>query len=421
MKIIFDTFDFMGLWQGDRDRRMMLLRHVMMWLIIWIVYNIDLITAWAGDGPMLSLLTVAGCMVSVYLSLPYSKRLIFDRISTDHEFKLTNKILIQLCKRVVLYAFLGSILSFVISLVLNSAWLYYDNTQNFWDSLEKCSSLFKTTYHSLITVDSANSANFVVQFFRFICEKDNHIVAFIFSFIRNWPEAFMSTAAFILWEAMIIIERQNRQIEKSRLVKETLANSDMIHGLMNVYFASTDALKDFSQFLSAENQGELQKLITLQETIGKLQRFRFSLIKDNEHLVYLEYEIKAIRWMMKIVTYGSINVIFKEDIEDVEPRQTMIVPGILTELVWNAIKHSKVDDPKQKIDITVELAIKDNEIKFYIENPIGNKSEKSTNSGLNILERRLDIEYGKGNYSFNLSKEQKEKVQFVAALSLPIK
>ncbi len=214
-------------------------------------------------------------------------------------------------------------------------------------------------------------------------------------------------------------EAQSLEIEKMRLIKDTLTQKDILHDMMNSFFAQTDALKDIAEHLDIEDKSKLERIINLQEDIGKLQRFRYSLIKDNEDLVLVEYELKALIWMRNILASKNPNIVFQEDIESIEDGKYLIVPGVLSELLWNAYKHSKKADKSQKVVITLELAVVDDKIKFYIENPIGNVSSKnSSKSGLDLIEKRLKMEYGEGKYSIEIGQNQANN--FIVSLQLPI-
>jgi two-component sensor histidine kinase len=215
-------------------------------------------------------------------------------------------------------------------------------------------------------------------------------------------------------------EAQRLEIEKMRLLKDTLSQSDIIHTMMNSFFAQTNALKDIAEHVGMEDKSKLQQIITLQEDIGKLQRFRYSLINDNEDLVLLKYELKALMWMCSIFTSKNNNIRFIEDIENVEDEKHLIVPGIISELLWNSYKHSRFKDKSKKIDIVIELAVIEGKIKFYVENPIGDIKEKGSNSGLVILQKRLNLEYGEGNYILTISNDKNVNT-FIVSLELPIK
>jgi two-component sensor histidine kinase len=232
-----------------------------------------------------------------------------------------------------------------------------------------------------------------------------------------------TTAVFLLWEAMIVLEKQSVKIEKTRLLKDALAHSDWIHALMNTFFSQTDDLKKISKRLDGQNKTDLDKTALLQEDIGKLQRFRLSIIKENEDLVLLEYEIKALQWMKNIVTSKNQNIIFQEDFEDINENKYWIVPIILSELLWNAYKHSSFEDDKKKIYIPIGLAIVEDKINFYIENPLGDNKGRSSGLGTKTIRKRLELEYGKENFSLDSSKKQNEDGSFnyIVKLELPIK
>jgi two-component sensor histidine kinase len=182
-------------------------------------------------------------------------------------------------------------------------------------------------------------------------------------------------------------------------------------------------LKQISQRLEGQNKIDLDKTALLQEDIGKLQRFRHSIIKDNEDLVLLEYEIKALQWMKNIVTAKNSNIIFQEDFEDIDENKYWIVPIVLSELLWNAYKHSSFEDETTNIYIPIELAIINDKILFYIENPVGDKKNKSTGTGTKTIRKRLELEYGKHNFKLDSSKKQNEDGSFnyIVKLELPIK
>ena len=407
-------------WKTQPMFKKRVLRHLIMWLVIYLIYNIDLITAWAGQGVALSGLTVIACSVSVYLTLPYVQRNIFDRLE-EHDFSLNNQILLQFIGKLFLYALIGSIISFIVSLahcLPFADWslgtfftnLYYD----------KGSSLYHTSYKSL---SDSTKLNWVTSTAESILGSQKR-AAFFFSFIRNFPEAVTTTAVFTLWDAMIAIEKQGKKIEKLQLLKEMLGQQDWIHALMNTFFDQTAHLEKIAKTLQPEDKKRLDAIIELQKAVGKLQRYRHSLIKDNDELVALKYEIQAMTWMQEIVKEHNPKIIFAEDIETIS-ENIQIVPGTLMELIWNSYKYSKFTDKTQISNITVELAIKENQIWFFIKNPVGDKNTKAntTQSGIKTLRKRLDLEYGK-NYSFKseIVKNLDENLNYYEVqLKLPIK
>ena len=421
-------------WKTQPMFKKRVLRHLIMWLVIYIIYNIDLITAWAGQGVALSGLTVIACSVSVYLTLPYVKKNIFDRLE-DHDFSLNNQILLRFIGKLFLYALLGSIVSFIFSLAhclpfgdWNWNWNWNWNWDTFFKNLKIDSSLYHTSYNSL--ADSVNKALSDTTALNWVTKNALSILgttentAFFFSFIRNFPEAVTTTAVFTLWDAMIAIEKQGKKIEKLQLLKEMLGQQDWIHALMNTFFDQTAHLEKIAKTLQPEDKKRLDAIIELQKAVGKLQRYRHSLIKDNDELVALKYEIQAMTWMQEIVKEHNPKIIFAEDIETIS-ENIQIVPGTLMELIWNSYKYSKFTDKMQISNITVELAIKENQIWFFIKNPIGDKNTKAntTQSGIKTLRKRLDLEYGK-NYSFKseIVKNLDENLHYYEVqLKLPIK
>jgi LytS/YehU family sensor histidine kinase len=136
-------------------------------------------------------------------------------------------------------------------------------------------------------------------------------------------------------------------------------------------------------------------------------------------LVLVEYELKALIWMRNILASKNPNIVFQEDLENIEEGKYLIVPGVLSELLWNAYKHSKKTDKSEKVHIAIELAITNNAINFYIENPIGDKIvQNNTKSGLDLIQKRLKMEYGEGNFTMEI---RTESGKFIVSLQLPIK
>ncbi len=102
-------------------------------------------------------------------------------------------------------------------------------------------------------------------------------------------------------------------------------------------------------------------------------------------------------------------------------KKTMIRPLLLIPLVENAFKHGARNSKKNSY-ITIDLKINSSEINFKVENSFS-KSTKPIKVqvggiGLANIKKRLEINYGKENFSLNTFEE---KNKYIAELIVKLK
>lgn len=269
-----------------------------------------------------------------------------------------------------------------------------------------------------------------LNWFRNVPEAIINILSFpVFVYCLHWYRANVpllrenESQRLNLESQKMEIEKWKLEIEKAQIEKDVLTNADLTHTLMGSFFLQTDGIKEVAETLDKDKKARLEEIVKLQENIGKLQRFRYSLIVDNCDLVLIEYELKALKWMQSIIESSNSKITFVNDFEHVEDGRFLIVPNIMSELLWNAFKHSHFKDRSRDIQIVMEVAIDETSIKMYLENPIGDVVNHGTKSGLATIHKRLDMGYGAGNYKFsqNTIASSNSEVKFVVQLELPVK
>jgi two-component sensor histidine kinase len=452
--------------------------HLFLWAGVWVVLYINLLGAWSNDVMTLTSFAIIACAPAVYLSRYFYEKLILE----DIEIKLS-KNLIFLAVAFIMSALSGSIASYYLGSCWAGDWekdpLYettyqgvHKGVETGWignvafnkDSVKLCL-ISKEIFCQFYEMGKNGTENGTEK-----VAKATKNTAWCISYIRNFPEALWAIFIFIAWEVIIgmikkrkeleaknaeieqqkddldaknreikekndalksknaEIKAQNKEIQLSMVSRELLAQNDVIHDLMNTYFAGTESLKGFAKQanLADSEQKKLNRIIQVHESVGELQRFRYASILNSASLVPLSDEIEGLKLMIQVIKYLRPNIKFNEDIEtdtETDTDRYFVVPSLFGELLWNAQKHSKNTDQSKTVEITISLAIQANQsIYFYIENPIGNKpTQNTTKTGLDLIEQRLNLQYEQGDFSFETSIEDPHSDNFSAKLIVPLK
>ena len=103
-----------------------------------------------------------------------------------------------------------------------------------------------------------------------------------------------------------------------------------------------------------------------------------------------------------------------------EIKQTMIKPLLLIPLVENAFKHGARNSEKNPY-ININLIVTKSLINFKVENSFKNPTKKIKQQiggiGLSNVKKRLELNYGKGNYELNTFNE---KNKYIAELKVSL-
>jgi LytS/YehU family sensor histidine kinase len=191
-----------------------------------------------------------------------------------------------------------------------------------------------------------------------------------------------------------ILEEQKMQLE----VEKSQANFNFLKAQINPHF-----LHNTLNFLYAKSLPYSSELSEGILTLADIMRYALSEGNAKDGKAPLKDEIEHVRNVIKINQLrfsNNLNVRF--DVEGVVNGHT-IIPFVLITLVENAFKHGDVKSTSDPVDI--KLKINNNVLYFYCRNKkkTGPK-ELSTGIGLDNINKRLDLAYGK-NYRFDVKEE----------------
>jgi two-component system, LytTR family, sensor kinase len=191
-----------------------------------------------------------------------------------------------------------------------------------------------------------------------------------------------------------ILEEQKMQLE----VEKSQANLNFLKAQINPHF-----LHNTLNFLYAKALPLSPDLSEGILTLSDMMRYALSEGNSKDGKAPLKDEIEHVRNVIKIQQLrfnNSLKVNF--EVEGVI-NGAMIIPFVLITLVENAFKHGDLKNPDAPIDI--KLKVEHQKLYFYCRNrkKTGPK-ELSTGIGLDNIEKRLDLAYGK-NYRFKVKDE----------------
>lgn len=191
-----------------------------------------------------------------------------------------------------------------------------------------------------------------------------------------------------------ILEAQKMQLE----VEKSQANFNFLKAQINPHF-----LHNTLNFLYAKSLPYSTELSEGILTLSDIMRYALSEGNAKDGKAALKDEIEHVRNVIKINQLrfsNNLNVQF--DVEGVVNGAT-IIPFVLITLVENAFKHGDLKNTEYPIEI--HLSVKNSKLSFYCRNKkkMGPK-ELSTGIGLDNIQKRLDLAYGK-NYSLKVKDE----------------
>jgi two-component system LytT family sensor kinase len=191
-----------------------------------------------------------------------------------------------------------------------------------------------------------------------------------------------------------ILEAQKMQLE----VEKSQANFNFLKAQINPHF-----LHNTLNFLYAKSLPYSSELSEGILTLSDIMRYALSEGNARDGKAPLKDEIEHVRNVIKINQLRfSNNLNVKFNVEGVVNGAT-IIPFVLITLVENAFKHGDLKSTEYPIEIN--LVIDHSKLYFYCRNKKKNgPKELSTGIGLDNIQKRLDLAYGK-DYSLNVKDE----------------
>jgi two-component system, LytTR family, sensor kinase len=203
---------------------------------------------------------------------------------------------------------------------------------------------------------------------------------------------------FFLWDERKqrkVLEEQKMQLE----VEKSTANFNFLKAQINPHF-----LHNTLNFLYAKSLPYSEELSEGILTLSDIMRYALSEGNARDGKAPLKDEIEHVRNVIKINQLrfsNKLNVQF--DVEGVA-NGAMIIPFVLITIVENAFKHG--DLKNTDAPIVVKLKIDANRLYFFCKNrKKSGPKELSTGIGLENIQKRLDLAYGK-DYDFKVLDEE---------------
>lgn len=191
-----------------------------------------------------------------------------------------------------------------------------------------------------------------------------------------------------------VLEAQKMQLE----VEKSQANFNFLKAQINPHF-----LHNTLNFLYAKSLPYSSELSEGILTLSDIMRYALSEGNAKDGKAPLKDEIEHVRNVIKINQLRfSNNLNVKFDVEGVV-NGASIIPFVLITLVENAFKHGDLKSTQHPIEIS--LVVDHSKLSFYCRNKKKNgPKELSTGIGLDNIQKRLDLAYGK-DYSLNVKDE----------------
>jgi two-component system LytT family sensor kinase len=191
-----------------------------------------------------------------------------------------------------------------------------------------------------------------------------------------------------------VLEAQKMQLE----VEKSQANFNFLKAQINPHF-----LHNTLNFLYAKSLPYSSELSEGILTLSDIMRYALSEGNSKDGKAPLKDEIEHVRNVIKINQLrfsNNLNVQF--NVEGVVNGAT-IIPFVLITLVENAFKHGDLKSTDHPIEIS--LVVNHSKLSFYCRNKKKNgPKELSTGIGLDNIQKRLDLAYGK-DYLLNVKDE----------------
>lgn len=192
-----------------------------------------------------------------------------------------------------------------------------------------------------------------------------------------------------------VLEAQKMQLE----VEKSTANFNFLKAQINPHF-----LHNTLNFLYAKSLPYSQELSEGILTLSDIMRYALSEGNAKDGKAPLKDEIEHVRNVIKINQLRFSNTLHVQfDVEGVVNGAT-IIPFVLITLVENAFKHGELKNTTDPI--TIKLRVENNKLYFYCRNrKKSGPKELSTGIGLENIQKRLDLAYGK-DYIFHVKDEE---------------
>jgi sensor histidine kinase YesM len=192
-----------------------------------------------------------------------------------------------------------------------------------------------------------------------------------------------------------ILEEQKMQLE----VEKSTANFNFLKAQINPHF-----LHNTLNFLYAKSLPYSEELSEGILTLSDIMRYALSEGNARDGKAPLKDEIEHVRNVIKINQLrfsNTLNVQF--EVEGVVNNAT-IIPFVLITLVENAFKHGDLKNTSDPI--AVRLSVYNDKLFFYCRNrKKSGPKELSTGIGLENINKRLDLAYGK-DYEFKVKDDE---------------
>ena len=236
----------------------------------------------------------------------------------------------------------------------------------------------------LLTIISLSTLFLYVAFSFLSLSRAN---SFILAFVNSLVVLVFSTAISYAYKGILLQiqyeKTKRRQVEAELKLLQSQVNPHFLFNTLNNIYAQ-----------NLQNHEEANEMIL---QMADLMRYQIESAKKNE--VQIEDEIEFLEnyiALEKRRLTDKITVSFVADIA--ENLDVKIPPMLFIPFVENAFKHGINTEGASFIDIYLD--IKQNAIVFKIENPIPLRKQKvkSTNTGLDNIQKRLALLFGEKHH-----------------------
>src|SRR5215211_2873226 len=191
-----------------------------------------------------------------------------------------------------------------------------------------------------------------------------------------------------------VLKEQKMQLE----VEKSQANFNFLKAQINPHF-----LHNTLNFLYAKSLPYSTELSEGILTLSDIMRYALSEGNAKDGKAPLKDEIEHVWNVIKINQLRFSNKLNVEFEVNGSVDNLHIIPFVLITLVENAFKHGDLKDQTHPIEIKLDVDRK--KMRFFcINKKKTGPKELSTGVGLDNIEKRLDLAYGK-NYSFNIKND----------------
>jgi LytS/YehU family sensor histidine kinase len=354
---------------------MMIKKRYSFWKVFWVVLGLNLVFTLLG-------------FIALSVSPMYSKDFNWTKLLTWHY-----------------------LLSQCISVVFSTVFYYFsvNSYYKLFFDRKTASSFFKPSVVAIISL----AVYFAITYFLAVSKKitvsinDNKYeqpmtpALMLFAYVMS-TVFYIGLSLLIAYLTHLRDERKQRKIleaQKMQLeVEKSQANFNFLKAQINPHF-----LHNTLNFLYAKSLPYSSELSEGILTLSDIMRYALSEGNAKDGKAPLKDEIEHVRNVIKINQLRfSNNLNVKFNVEGVVNGAT-IIPFVLITLVENAFKHGDLKSTEYPIEIN--LFIDHSKLSFYCRNKKKNgPKELSTGIGLDNIQKRLDLAYGK-DYSLNVKDE----------------